>query len=175
MPQSGDQDVRTGLAAHLVALWRFGLVLSGSGQSAEELVQATCLRALERSHQFMPGTRLDRWLFAIERSIWLNEIRANKIRNPVELEQAESVLSFDGERQFETNILAAQVLRQVQAMPAALRETVFLVYAEGLSYAEAADMLAVPIGTIMSRLASARLRLAHLNKDTPEGAAGESS
>ncbi|WP_448953339.1 RNA polymerase sigma factor [Labrys neptuniae] len=175
MSHSGDQDVRTGLAAHLVALWRFGLVLSGSGQAAEELVQATCLRALERSHQFMPGTRLDRWLFAIERSIWLNEIRASKIRNPVELDEAEAVLSFDGERQFETNILAAQVLRKVQALPAALRETVFLVYGEGLSYAEAADTLAVPIGTVMSRLASARLKLAHLNKDTPEATTGETS
>ncbi|MDT3376214.1 RNA polymerase sigma factor [Labrys neptuniae] len=175
MPQSGDQDVRTGLAAHLVALWRFGLVLSGSGQAAEELVQATCLRALERSHQFIPGTRLDRWLFAIERSIWLNEIRASKVRNPVELDEAEAALSFDGERQFQTNILAAQVLRHVQALPAALRETVFLVYGEGLSYAEAAEMLAVPIGTVMSRLASARLRLAHLNRDTPEGASGETS
>ena len=175
MPQSGDQDVRTGLAAHLVALWRFGLVLSGSGQAAEELVQATCLRALERSHQFIPGTRLDRWLFAIERSIWLNEIRASKVRNPVELDEAEAALSVDGERQFQTNILAAQVLRHVQALPAALRETVFLVYGEGLSYAEAAEMLAVPIGTVMSRLASARLRLAHLNRDTPEGASGETS
>jgi RNA polymerase sigma-70 factor (ECF subfamily) len=165
MPQTSDQAVRSGLAAHLTALWRFGLVLSGSGQTAEELVQATCLRALEKSQQFIPGTRLDRWLFSIQRSIWLNDIRANKVRNPVELEEAESVLVFDGEENFQTNILAAQVLKEVQALPAALRETVFLVYGEGLSYAEAAQMLAVPIGTIMSRLSSARLRLSHLNKE----------
>lgn len=165
MPQSGDQEVRTGLAVHLTALWRFGLVLSGSGQIAEELVQATCLRALEKSQQFMPGTRLDRWLFSIERSIWLNDIRASKVRNVVDIEEAESVLSFDGEEKFQTNILAAQVLKEVQALPSALRETVFLVYAEGLSYAEAAQMLAVPIGTVMSRLSSARLKLAYLNKE----------
>jgi RNA polymerase sigma-70 factor, ECF subfamily len=165
MSRNGDQEVRNGLAAHLTGLWRFGLVLSGSGQIAEELVQATCLRALERGRQFEPGTRLDRWLFAIERSIWLNDIRANKVRNPVELEEAESVLVFDGEEKFQTNILAAQVLREVQALPSALRETVFLVYGEGLSYAEAAQMLSVPIGTVMSRLSSARLKLAHLNKE----------
>jgi RNA polymerase sigma-70 factor (ECF subfamily) len=167
MPHPGDQAVRTGLAAHLTALWRFGLVLSGSGQTAEELVQATCLRALEKSQQFVPGTRLDRWLFAILRSIWLNDIRSNKVRNPVELEEAESVLVFDGEEAFHTNILAAQVLKEIQALPAAQRETVFLVYGEGLSYAEAAQMLAVPIGTIMSRLSSARTRLAHLNEASP--------
>jgi RNA polymerase sigma-70 factor, ECF subfamily len=165
MPPTGDQEVRNGLAAHLTGLWRFGLVLAGSGQIAEELVQATCLRALEKARQFEPGTRLDRWLFAIERSIWLNDIRANKVRNPVELEEAESVLVFDGEERFQTNILSAQVLREVQALPSALRETVFLVYGEGLSYAEAAQMLSVPIGTIMSRLSSARLKLAHLNKE----------
>jgi RNA polymerase sigma-70 factor, ECF subfamily len=165
MPRTGDQEVRNGLAAHLTGLWRFGLVLSGSGQVAEELVQATCLRALEKATQFEPGTRLDRWLFAIERSIWLNDIRAGKVRNPVELDEAESVLVFDGEESFQTNILAAQVLREVQALPSVLRETVFLVYGEGFSYAEAAQALSVPIGTVMSRLASARLKLAHLNRD----------
>ncbi|MDQ0394509.1 RNA polymerase sigma factor [Labrys monachus] len=167
MPHPGDHAVRAGLAAHLRALWRFGLVLSGSGQTAEELVQATCLRALEKSSQFIPDTRLDRWLFAIMRSIWLNDIRARKVRNPVELEEAESVLVFDGEHNFQTNILAAQVLKEVQALPAAQRETVFLVYGEGLSYAEAAVVLDVPIGTVMSRLASARARLSHLNEDAP--------
>jgi len=167
MPHPGDHAVRTGLATHLRALWRFGLVLSGNGQTAEELVQATCLRALEKSRQFTPDTRLDRWLFAIMRSIWLNDIRASKVRNPVELEEAESVLVFDGEERFQTNILAAQVLREVQALPVAQRETVFLVYGEGLSYAEAAGVLGVPVGTIMSRLSSARTRLSHLNKDAP--------
>jgi RNA polymerase sigma-70 factor (ECF subfamily) len=165
MPHLGDHAVRDGLATHLRALWRFGLVLSGNGQTAEDLVQATCLRALEKSGQFIPDTRLDRWLFSIMRSIWLNDIRANKVRNPVELEEAESVLVFDGEGSFQTNILAAQVLKEVQALPAAQRETVFLVCGEGLSYAEAAGVLGVPLGTVMSRLSSARMRLSHLNKD----------
>jgi RNA polymerase sigma-70 factor, ECF subfamily len=163
--RASDEAVRAGLAAQLRPLWRFGLVLSGNGQTAEDLVQATCLRALEKSQQFIPGTRLDRWLFSILRSIWLNDIRANKVRNPVELEEAEAVLVFDGIQAFQTNILAAQVLKQIQALPTALRETVYLVYGEGLSYAEAAQMLAVPIGTVMSRLASARTRLAYLNED----------
>ena len=52
--------------------------------------------------------------------------------------------------------MAAQVMREVQGLPEAQRNTVFLVYVEGLSYREAADVLAIPIGTIMSRLATAR-------------------
>jgi RNA polymerase sigma-70 factor, ECF subfamily len=156
------EDVRAGLAAHLARLWRYGLVLSGRGDVAEDLVQATCLRALERSAQFTPGTRLDRWLFAILHSIWLNEVRARRVREGGGLVDAEATLSFDGRQAIETNILASQVLAEVQRLPEAQRETVFLVYVEGLTYREAAYVLDVPIGTIMSRLAAARASLGRL-------------
>lgn len=66
--------VKNGLGVELPRLWRYGLVLSGNRDTAEELVQATCVRALERAHQFEAGTRLDRWLITILHSIWLNEI-----------------------------------------------------------------------------------------------------
>jgi RNA polymerase sigma-70 factor (ECF subfamily) len=162
MTTSGHDAVMEGLAAQLKRLWRYGLVLSGNRSAAEDLVQATCLRALEKSHQFAPGTRLDRWLFSILHSIWLNEIRAARYRQGQGLVDAEAALIFDGIREIETNILAGQVLREVQSLPEAQRETVFLVYVEGLTYREAAEILAVPIGTIMSRLAAARERLAGL-------------
>ena len=157
-----------GLAGLLPRLWRYGLVLSGNRDTAEELVQATCVRALERSTQFMPGTRLDRWLIAILHSIWLNEIRARKVRQGQGLVDADTALIFDGIREIEANILASQVLRQVQGLPEMQRETVYLVYVEGLSYREAADALGVPIGTIMSRLAAARAKLAGLAADELE-------
>ncbi len=157
-----------GLPAHLARLWRYGLVISGNRDTAEELVQATCVRALERSHQFAAGTRLDRWLMSILHSIWLNEIRSRKVRQGQGLVDADAVLVFDGLRETETNILARQVLREVQGLPEAQRETVYLVYVEGLTYREAAETLAVPIGTVMSRLAAARGRLADLNAGAAE-------
>jgi RNA polymerase sigma-70 factor (ECF subfamily) len=164
MTMAGHDAVRAGLAAELKRLWRFGLVLSGNRATAEDLVQATCLRALERAGQFAPGTRLDRWLFAILHSIWLNEIRAARYRRGAGLVDAESSLVFDGIEAIETNIMAAQVLAEVQSLPEAQRETVFLVYVEGLTYREAAAVLAVPVGTVMSRLAGARARLAGLRE-----------
>ena len=167
---NGHEAVRTGLASELKRLWRYGLVLSGNRDAAEELVQATCLRALERADQFTPGTRLDRWLLSILHSIWLNEIRARRVRLGGGLVDAETALVFDGLATIESNILAGQVLRKVQALPEAQRETVFLVYVEGLSYREAAETLGIPIGTIMSRLAAARAKLAGLGTG-PEGAA----
>ena len=156
MPQTTSDVVRTGLRDHLTRLWRYGLVLSHRRDVADDLVQATCVRAIERAAQFQPETRLDRWLFAILHSIWLNEVRARQIRQGAGFVDAAEVLSFDGAGQIETGIMAAQVLREVQNLPEAQRSTVFLVYVEGLAYREAADVLGVPIGTIMSRLAAAR-------------------
>jgi len=162
--------VMQGIAAELPRLWRYGLVLSGNGDTAEDLVQATCVRAIERAHQFQPGTRLDRWLIAILHSIWLNEIRSRKVRQGQGLVDADAVLVFDGMKETETNILAAQVLREVQGLPEVQRETVYLVYVEGLTYREAAETLAIPIGTVMSRLAAARAKLAGLGTEAKAAA-----
>jgi len=165
MASISHDAVMAGLSAELKRLWRFGLVLSGNRDTAEDLVQSTCVRAIERSHQFMPGTRLDRWLFSILHSIWINELRARRVHLGGGLVDAEAALVFDGATAVETNIVAGQVLRGVQALPEAQRETVFLVYVEGLTYREAAELLEIPIGTVMSRLAAARSRLAELATD----------
>jgi RNA polymerase sigma-70 factor (ECF subfamily) len=169
MIETGKLEVRAGLAAHLARLWRYGLVLSSRGDMAEDLVQATCLRALERSDQFQAGSRLDRWLFSILRSIWLNEVRARRIRQGEGVVDAETSLTFDGKKEIETNILTHQVLKEVQLLPQVQRETLFLVYVEGLTYREAAQILDVPIGTVMSRLAAVRQELGRLNTDPTDG------
>ncbi|WP_218574350.1 sigma-70 family RNA polymerase sigma factor [Pseudomonas sp. PB120] len=148
------------MGQHLARLWRYGLLLSRQRHVAEDLVQATCVRALERASQFESGTRMDRWLLSILHSIWLNEVRSRRIRHGTGLVDADNALSFDGEYAAQTHVLAAQVIRRVDALPEAQRETVFLAYVEGLSYREVADVLQVPIGTVMSRLAAARVKLA---------------
>src|SRR5580704_1759673 len=162
MSEASRREVRAGLEPCLARLWRYALILSRAKDAADDLVQATCLRAIERADQFAPGTRLDRWLFAILRSIWLNEIRARKIREGGGFVDADDALSIDGARDIETNILATQVLKVIGQLPGAQRETVLLVYAEGYSYAEAAAALSIPIGTVMSRLAAARTVLTKL-------------
>jgi RNA polymerase sigma-70 factor, ECF subfamily len=156
MSEASRLEVRAGLESSLARLWRYALVLSKARDAADDLVQATCLRAIERADQFIPGTRIDRWLFAILRSIWLNEIRSQRIREGGGSVDAVDALISDG------NITASTVLRDVSRLPEAQRETILLVYAEGYSYAEAATALGVPIGTIMSRLAAGRAALAKL-------------
>ncbi|HWJ71866.1 MAG TPA: RNA polymerase sigma factor [Kaistia sp.] len=169
MNNSSNDDVRLGLRQYLPALWRFALVLSRNRDTADDLVQGTCMRALERAGQYEPRTRLDRWLFSILHSIWINELRSRKVRQGSGIVDAELALVFDGGRAIETNILAAQMLAAIGKLPDPQREAVLLVYAEGFSYQEAATFLGVPIGTIMSRLAAARGRLAEFNDNSGDG------
>lgn len=174
MAIASDVEIRAELGRQLPRLWRYGLVLSRQRHVADDLVQATCVRALERAGQFVPGTRLDRWLLAIMHSIWLNEVRSQRVRQGQGFVDAESELSFDGESQAQDQVLAAQVIKRVNALPDAQRETVFLAYVEGLSYREIAEILHIPVGTVMSRLAAARLKLAetagpHATSETSKG------
>ena len=162
MSEASRREVRLGLEPCLARLWRYAVVLSSSRDAADDLVQATCVRAIERAEQFAPGTRLDRWLFAILRSIWLNEVRARRVREGGGFVEAEQALTFDGEHDTQVNILTGQVLAALGRLPEAQRETALMVYAEGWTYAEAAEALGIPIGTVMSRLATVRSALARL-------------
>lgn len=150
--------MQAGLPGLMPRLWRYGLVLSGNREDAGDLAQATALRALERSHQFKAGTRLDRWCFTILGSIWRNELRSRSVRRGQGLVPAEEADLIAPDKS-ETNIMATQVLSEMMKLPEAHRETMFLVYVEGYSYVEAAERLEIPVGTVMSRLSTGRRRL----------------
>ncbi|MGC6389955.1 RNA polymerase sigma factor [Ewingella sp. S1.OA.A_B6] len=136
------------------------MVLSRKRDVADDLVQSTCVRALERSPQFEEGTRIDRWLFSILHSIWVNELRAQRVRQGQGFVDINDLDSFSEASYFEDSRWQRQVMQQVGSLPEAQRNAVFLVYVEGFTYQEAAHTLAVPVGTIMSRLATARQTLA---------------
>ncbi|KMK82450.1 ECF subfamily RNA polymerase sigma-24 subunit [Pectobacterium brasiliense ICMP 19477] len=144
----------------MTRLWRYGLVLSRSHEVAEELVQSTCVRALEKSGQFTPGTQIDKWLFSILHSIWISELRARRVRLGQGFVESEALLAPDTRERNDDSRHYQKIMQRVSALPEAQRNTVFLVYVEGFTYQEAADTLSVPIGTIMSRLATARSTLA---------------
>lgn len=138
-------------------------MLTRDTEQARDLVQATCVRALEKAAMYHPDTRLDRWLMTMMMNVWCNQLRAARLRAGSGTVDAENVLSFDGSSHVETNIFASQVLTAVAALPEAQRETVSLVYLEGWTYAETAHALDVPVGTVMSRLAAARSKLADMH------------
>ena len=153
-----SSNLRRELRALMPRLWRYGLVLSGNREDAADLAQATAVRALERAHQFRQGTDFDRWCFTILSSIWKNELRARAVRRGRGLVPVDDA-GLQAQDNGDVNILARQVLSFMQALPEAQRETLYLVYVEGYSYAEAAERLEIPIGTVMSRLANGRRKL----------------
>jgi len=132
---------------------------NGNYADGDDLFQATALRALDKARQFTPGSRFDNWAYAIATSIWLNELRSRKIRLGEGVDDLGETDIASEEIDAVTNIFASQVLNQVMALPDGQKLAVLLVYVEGNTYNEAAKVLDVPVGTIMSRLAAARKKL----------------
>lgn len=146
----------------LPRLWRFALRLTGNKHEAEDLVQRACVRALERRHQLRPGSSTLSWLFAITHSVWLNEIRARGIHSRGRIQWTDELAETVADPAAcdpETCVLQQQIIEAVSRLPDAQRTVMLLVAVEGMSYREAADVLEVPIGTVMSRLARARLTI----------------
>lgn len=153
------ETVRRGLAEIFPRLWRYCLVLTRNKDNANDLAQAACERALEKADKFETGTHLDRWTFKIAQRIWLNELRSQAVRRGGGLVSVDDIDLPDTKTDTETNIYASQVLKEVYLLPEAQRIAVLLVYVEGFSYKDAAQVLDIPIGTVMSRLAAARGRI----------------
>jgi RNA polymerase sigma-70 factor (ECF subfamily) len=142
------------------------MVLCKDRAAADDLAQTTCERALNNAEKFQPGTALDRWLFTLARRIWLNDLRAAKVRQGNGVISVEDHDLEDHKTNTETNIFASEVLNKVHSLPIGQRLAVLLVYVEGYSYREAAGILDIPIGTVMSRLSAARATLAGLAQES---------
>jgi len=154
-----DDELRTRLGPLLPRLRRFAINLSGSTDDGDDLVQAACERALARSHQWQPGTRLDSWLYRIIHTIWIDQLRARKVRAHVPLDAAEALTRAAVEHPAEARLTLDAVRRALAELPEEQRAVMTLVCADGFTYKEAASALDIPIGTVMSRLARARLAL----------------
>lgn len=155
--------VENEMVAILPRLRRYGRSLTGSEHLADDLVQDACERAITRAHQFQEGTHLDRWMFSIMSSMWKNNLRANKVRQGAGVADEEEFAQLEDTRETnraEDSVTMKAVERAMNALPNEQREVLALIAVEGFSYREAADMLEVPTGTVMSRLARARIALA---------------
>ena len=154
-----SNDLRQALIAVLPRLYRFGLALTGSAADTDDLVQNTCERVLLRSDQLRELTRLDAWLYGIMRNIWIDEIRHRRVRRHDQIDAASDVIGEDGQAKADGRINLDAVRHVMNGMPSEHRTVLMLVCVDGLSYKQAADVLGIPVGTIMSRLSRARLEL----------------
>ena len=158
---------------HLDAVYRFALRLSGSADDAEDLVQETFLRAFRAWDQFERGTNAKSWLFTICRNVFLRKRERVQRHDEIVSESADrtgpgpnvvnpvwvSVLGVDPEGDFFGSIVDDRILEAIADLPEEYRTAVVLSDIEGLPYAEIAELVDVPVGTVKSRLFRGRRRL----------------
>jgi RNA polymerase sigma-70 factor, ECF subfamily len=153
-------DPRLQIVDFLPRLRRFSYALTGDQDKGDDLVQETCARALSRIDQWEPGTRIDSWMFRIAQNIWLDQRRAHKVRgDAIHIDEAFDLAGDDGRTIVENRLTLAEVSKGIAQLAGDQQVIIALICVDGLSYKEAAEVLEVPIGTVMSRLARARRAL----------------
>ena len=162
-------DFEAAVAEHVNALYRGALRMTRNREEAEDLVQETFLRAHRFRHQFQPGTNFKAWLFKIQTNLFRSRYR-KQWNAPQSLDDTEEFYLYQhlGPDQPESEDPADRVLdrigveevrKAIEDLPPAYRAAVLLTDVEGFSYKETAEILSVPIGTVMSRLHRGRQRL----------------
>ncbi|MEY8838257.1 sigma-70 family RNA polymerase sigma factor [Cribrihabitans sp. XS_ASV171] len=146
------------ILGQLAALRRYARVLTRDAEAADDLVQATFLRAQERRTTFRDGKDIRVWLMTILHNLFIDDRRSARAAEAREQAWAETRPAFVAPSG-ETAVRLAQIRAAVLALGAEQREALHLVAVEGLTVAEAAQILDVPAGTVMSRVGRARAAL----------------
>ncbi len=134
----------------------YGVALSWCGQSAvaDDLVQETLIIALQRVHQLREQERLNAWMYTILSNCWKQHLRRE--RPTIDIDEADLCDDCDAEAGGSRQEVIDHVRRAILRLPAGQRQTITLVDLAGFSYAEVAEILDIPIGTVMSRLYTSR-------------------
>jgi RNA polymerase sigma-70 factor (ECF subfamily) len=158
---------------YMSALYAAALRMTRNASDAEDLVQETYLRAYRGFGSFQEGTNLKAWLYRILTNTFINTYRAKKRRpEQTELDDVEDFYLYrrlggleaaDANRSTESEVLESipddEVKAALESIPEQFRMAVILADVEGFSYKEIADILDVPIGTVMSRIHRGRRAL----------------
>ena len=142
---------------HLDAMYSFALKLARARDDAEDLVSDTVLRAFERWEQYRLGTNIRAWLFTILYHVFVSRKRRVDAREVPSLDDRdglphEPVGEPDPEGRFYDSFVDEEITRAIDALPVEYRAAVVLSDVQGLRYAEIAEVLRVPEGTVKSRL-----------------------
>ena len=150
--------IQPALAEHIAALRRYARALLGDRIEADDLVQDCLTRALSRVHLWRPGTDLRAWLFTILHNIHINNVRSRRahVAANEDLGQGEGPRALAAPPTQDARLELRDLERALARIPDEQRQVLLLVGMEGMSYEEAARVVGVPIGTIMSRVARGR-------------------
>ena len=154
---------RPDLIEHLPRLRRYARALTGDANRADDLVQDTLERALAKLDLWQPGSDLRAWLFTLMHNLFVNQIRTKRPQETVMEDALDEPVSGG-----QMEALAARDIHAALArLPEEQREVLLLVGLEQFGYAEAAQVLGVPTGTVMSRLSRARERMRQMLAGEP--------
>jgi RNA polymerase sigma-70 factor (ECF subfamily) len=160
MAPSPTPSFDTEALPHLDTLYRVALRLTGNPAAAEDLVQDAMLRALRAWGSFRPGSNARAWLVTILRNQFISGWRtAQRGAKPVDMEAIPELPDMDDpdpEGRFFADLVDDEVLAALNRLPDEFREVVVLSDLEGLPYAEVAEALDIPLGTVKSRIFRAR-------------------
>jgi RNA polymerase sigma-70 factor (ECF subfamily) len=152
--------VRDAMLAAIPSLRAFAISLSGSVNSADDLVQETVMRAMTHIDSFTPGTNMSAWLLTILRNLFRSQYR--KRRREVEDPDGGYLASLKMPAEQFGRLEFKELIEALAKLPYVQREALLLVAASGFSYDEAAAICEVAVGTIKSRVSRARQLLAEL-------------
>jgi RNA polymerase sigma-70 factor (ECF subfamily) len=150
--------------SHLDSLYGTALRLTRNEADAQDLVQDTYVKAFKSQRQFKAGTNLKAWLFTILHNTYRNR-RRDSGRDPVEVDsdQLDMAIAVDPaatpEEQLMRSTIGPELQEALDTLPEAFREAVWLRDVEEFPYAQIAEVLGVPVGTVMSRIARGRRML----------------
>lgn len=142
---------------HIDSLYNTAFVMTHDKHNAEDLVQETALKAYRFFHRFKRGTNFKAWIVTILRNTYINSYR-KKIKEPVsvEFDMVENFIGLSEPKDFKEEIFSESLKASIDRLPEELRSTLSLFYVDGFSYKEISKILNVPVGTVMSRLYTAR-------------------
>jgi len=152
-------DVASQIVDMRPRLVRFAWSLTRDSEEAEDLAQETLARALASQWRFQPGTNLKAWLFRILRNIYLNSVRGRPALISIEELAAEQEHPDSVEVRVIERADMRRLAQAYRTLPPTFALPLFLTAVEELSYAEAASVLDLPVGTVMSRIYRARRML----------------
>ena len=155
-----NPDFSDGLIGLLPNLRRFALSLCRQPDLADDLVQITVERAITHVATFNGSSRLEPWLFRILRNAWIDQTRRQKTAGTqVDVFDMPEALPVDPAAATEARLMLQSVRQAMLTLPGEQREVLHLVCIEEMTYAETAQALDIPQGTVMSRLSRARIAL----------------
>ena len=169
------KDFETLAMPLFASLYNFAQWLTQNREEAEDLVQETYLKGLKGIGSFEAGTNFRAWMFRILRNTFLTSRTGLRVTKTVALDQENEELMLPTDSETPESILldrkSQEVVQQaIEALPVAFREVVLLCDVEEMSYQEAAETMAIPIGTVMSRLSRARKALRAALQEKPQKA-----